>query len=153
MTAKEFMSQVWEANFQIMQKQYRLEELRSKAECTTSALNGLPRSASPNLQQMESVVVEIVDLEKEIAIDTDNLNAIKQRICDAILKIEDQKQSLLLELRYLWLLPWDDIAKRMGVSKRHILRIHVKALCSVTHVLLTSSMFRLSLETKGMSFE
>ena len=135
MTAKEFMSQAWEANHQITEKQYRFEELRSKAESMITAMNGFPRSASPNLQQMESDILEIIDLEQEIEVSKAEFNSIRQRIVDVIMKVEDQKLSVLLELRYLWFLPWKNIAERMCLSKRQVLRIHSSALCNITRIL------------------
>ena len=135
MTAKVFMSQALEANKRINRKQLRLEEYKAQAESTATALNGLPRKASPNLQRMESVAVMIVDLSKEIDADIDELDSIKQRISDVILMVEDPSQSVLLELRYIWFLPWNRVAARMELSESRAMKIHRKALESISGML------------------
>ena len=77
---------------------------------------------------MESNVVKIVDLEREINEDIDMLIEVKKGIMAMIKKVENPEYQTLLELRYLCFKRWEQIALDMDYSIQHTFRIHNKAL-------------------------
>ncbi len=88
----------------------------------------MPRNPSPDLQQMESRVVKIVDLEREINAEIDELVDLKRDIRELIAQIRKPEYRTLLELRYLGFRTWDAIAEEMGFEPRTIYRFHSNAL-------------------------
>ena len=86
------------------------------------------RNPSPDLQQMESRVVKIVDLEREINAEIDELVDLKRDIRELIAQIRKPEYRTLLELRYLGFRTWDAIAEEMGFEPRTIYRFHSNAL-------------------------
>ena len=100
-------------------------ELATKA---TGLVSDMPRNPSPDLQQMESRVVKIVDLEREINAEIDELVDLKRDIRELIAQIRKPEYRTLLELRYLGFRTWDAIAEEMGFEPRTIYRFHSNAL-------------------------
>ena len=111
----------------IEQKQELLEEMRTRAERTTVAFNGMPKAAA-NPHARENSIVCAADLSTEIEEDILQLFDIQHDIENAIATIQDSKLQSLLELRYLVFLPWKKIADTLGCSMTSIIRLHSKAL-------------------------
>ena len=111
-------------NSKLMELQ-RARELATKA---TGLVSDMPRNPSPDLQQMESRVVKIVDLEREINAEIDELVDLKRDIRELIAQIRKPEYRTLLELRYLGFRTWDAIAEKMGFEPRTIYRFHSNAL-------------------------
>ena len=42
--------------------------------------------------------------------------------------LDDPNERLLLKLRYVEMLKWDDVAKRMGYTRRYTVKMHLRAL-------------------------
>ncbi len=51
-------------------------------------------------------------------------------------EVRNSNYRLLLELRYLHGLTWEQIAERMRYSRRHIIRLHGSALLQMQDVLV-----------------
>lgn len=77
---------------------------------------------------MADIVVKIVDLQHEINSDIDELVDLKQEITRRIKLIPNTEFQLILEKRYLCLMPWEKIAVDMDYSIQHIYRLHEWAL-------------------------
>ena len=125
MTAREYLTQARMIDSRINSK---LMELQRARELATGLVSDMPRNPSPDLQQMESRVVKIVDLEREINAEIDELVDLKRDIRELIAQIRKPEYRTLLELRYLGFRTWDAIAEEMGFEPRTIYRFHSNAL-------------------------
>lgn len=127
MTAKEFLSQNRRLSLRIKSKLDRLEEMRAIAEKATASLTGLPRSTTPG-SHTEAVIAQIVDMEEDYAADLNNLLQVRAAILAAIRAVPDPDCEVVLDMRYIQQLSWNDIAEELGYSVRNVTRIHGAAL-------------------------
>lgn len=127
-SAKEYLSQAYRIDKRINAKLEQVMALRELATKATGTLSDMPRSDSPNLCRMESIIVKIISLEDEINGDIDRLIDLKREIRSIINAVESPEYQTLLELRYLCFKPWEQIAVDMSYSIQHTYRIHEQAL-------------------------
>lgn len=127
MTIKEYLSQAYYINLRI---KYKLDELKSLRELATkvnSALSDLPKDKNAH-QQMETNIIKIIDLEREIDSEVQRLIDIKSDISELIKRAENDEHRLILELRYLHLKKWGEIAQIMGYGVDNVYKVHRCAL-------------------------
>lgn len=82
---------------------------------------------SRNGNRQEDLIIRIMDLEKEITKDIDDLIREKQRAKLVIDKL-DGPYRLVMSMRYLECMKWEEIAYRIGYSIQAIYKIHGQAL-------------------------
>ncbi len=128
MSAKEYLSQAMYIDQRINSKLEQVMTLRESATKVTQVMSDMPRSSSPNLQQMENTIVKIVDLENEINRDIDRLVDLKAEVHEVISQLDSPDQQLVLELRYLCFKHWSEIMEIMCCSEPTVYRIHGEAL-------------------------
>lgn len=78
--------------------------------------------------RLENHVAEIVDLETLIKRELREYTKLRNRIKKAIKLQEDEDERLLLTLRYIENMTWEEIAEEMNCSTRHVYRLHKIAL-------------------------
>jgi RinA family phage transcriptional activator len=113
----------------------KLEEvgrLRSKLTRITQVLTAEPRGGGTIYGKTEEILAKIVDLEKEIDADVDRLIEVRDSIKSIIEAVEDDRERLLLQYRYLDGRTFEEIAVQMHYSWRQTHRLHSKALSNVT---------------------
>jgi DNA-directed RNA polymerase specialized sigma subunit len=132
MNTKEYLGQAYRIDQRINSKLEQISSLHDLALKATSTLSDKPRSASPNLQSMESIITKIVDLEAEINRDIDLLVDLKREIVSNIKRVSNTECQTLLELRYLCFKCWEQIAVDMGYSLQHIFRLHDRVIKEIT---------------------
>ncbi|HJI56273.1 MAG: DUF1492 domain-containing protein [Pseudoruminococcus massiliensis] len=128
MTAKEYLQQALRLDERINSKISQLESLRELATKCTSTITGMPHNPSPSQSPMADAVCKIIDLQDEINRDIDHLVDLKRELVGVIRNVEDVECRLLLELRYLCFMSWEDIAVQMGYTTRNIHYLHKQAL-------------------------
>ena len=128
MTAKEYLSQVFYIDQRINCKLDQVMRLRENATKATATLSDMPHSDSPNLKSMENTICKIVDLEREINRDIDQLVDLKAEAREALAQMPNPDESLILELRYFSRKTWEKIAEETGYSVRHVTRLHGRGL-------------------------
>jgi len=128
MTAKEYLSQAFHLDNEIQVKLLQVQAYRDLATRTTSVISSTPRSDSPNLQMMASLVAKVVDKESEIDTAVDSLIALKTEIEGSIAKVRTPLYRQLLELRYLCFRTWEEVGEQLGCTDRHARRVHLLAL-------------------------
>ncbi|SHF44113.1 DUF1492 domain-containing protein [Caloramator proteoclasticus] len=136
MNAKEFLRQAIWLDKLINSKLEHLEKLEVLAQKTTVDLSkekvtGGNGTTSP----MENVVVKIIELKREINEDIDRLIDLKKEIGKVISNIDNPSYQLILEMRYINNRNWDEIADEMGLDKRWLLRLHMRALRKIDETL------------------
>lgn len=122
--AEEFLGRVRKLRNGIENKMLRIETLRDMATSTTAAVSDMPRSDSPNLQRMETVLCKVADLESEIAQDRAAMETAKDEITAALSELEDYREQQALYGRYVECNAWAAIAKDCGFHIRTVQRQH-----------------------------
>jgi len=141
MNAKDYLSQAFLLDKRIDSKLLRKERLQSQAMKVTASYQLDKVSSTHVRSQMENSTVKIIDLENEINSDIDRLLQIKTELSRFIARVDDPAQKLILELRYLDGLSWEDVSTTLGYNLRWVFRIHRKAL-SEADKLMGSSLRR-----------
>lgn len=77
--------------------------------------------------RQEDLIIKIIDLEKEITKDIDKLIDEKKR-AKAVIDELDGPYRLVMTMRYLECMKWEEIAYRIGYSIQAIYKIHGQAL-------------------------
>ena len=82
---------------------------------------------SRNGNRQEDLIIRIMDLEKEITKDIDSLICEKKKAKTVINKL-DGPYRLVMSMRYLECMKWEEIAYRIGYSIQAVYKIHGQAL-------------------------
>ena len=77
---------------------------------------------------MTELILKIVDLQKELETDINNLLDLKLKITYQINSIDNDDYKLLLMLRYLNFKTWEEIAVEMGYTYQWVHVLHGRAL-------------------------
>jgi RinA family phage transcriptional activator len=112
----------------------KLEEvarLRSKLTRVTEVYSTEPRGGGTIYGKTEEILAKIVDLEREIDADIDRLIEVRDSIKSIIEAVEDDRERLLLQYRYLDGKTFEWIAAEMNYSWRQIHRLHSRALTNL----------------------
>ena len=126
MTKKELHELFWmKKNIKRMEE--KLIELEAKAAQITSKISKEPKEHDNTVDKLSETVAEIVDLQNEI---NDQLKKYYERVKYIERSIEalPPREALLIRLRYLDQLRWEEICVEMHYSWRQIHYIHAEAL-------------------------
>ena len=116
---------------EIERKLEEVARLRAKLTRVTEVYSTEPRGGGSIYGKTEEILAKIVDLEKEIDADVDRLISIRDNIKAIIEAVEDDRERLLLQYRYLDGRTFEEIAVQMHYSWRQIHRLHSKALTNL----------------------
>ena len=112
----------------------KLEEvarLRAKLTRVTEVFTAEPRGGGSIYGKTEEILAKIVDLEKEIDADVDRLIEVRDSIKSIIEAVEDDRERLLLQYRYLDGKTFEWIAAEMNLSWQWVHKLHSKALAKI----------------------
>lgn len=104
-----------------------IERLRSLAERTTTLMTGMPRGGGEQ-DKYNAIICRIWALEKELDADIDAFVDAHTEISAAIARLPDDRERLVLEMRYLCYRSWERIADALEVGVDMIYKIHGRAL-------------------------
>lgn len=127
MTAKEYLNQAFRLNEFIKSHLKELEQLNSIATSVTFDLDEYVSSGSVK-DKVGETVTKIVALQDKINEEIDRLIDLKSEIHTVIEQVEDEDERLLLRMRYIEYMRWEDIASQMHFSLRNATRLHAVAL-------------------------
>jgi DNA-directed RNA polymerase specialized sigma subunit len=129
MTAKEFLKQAYRLNELINSDLEELQGLRDLSRSISSPVLEEKVSGTKNTDPpFVKYVVRIVDLEKQIQQEVDRLVKLKTDIREAVNRMENVDEKLLLRYRYINFLNWEEICVNLNVSMRTVHRLHSSAL-------------------------
>ena len=126
--AKKYLSQAFGLNQRIESKLNQIEELHNLAAKVTAAYSDMPKSPNRDGSRMEDTVCRIIDLESEINQDMLWLVELKKGIVRRIKAVENTELQMVLELRYLSYMRWEEIAIELGYGIDNVFRLHGKPL-------------------------
>lgn len=127
MTKKEFKEIIY-LNRLINSKLRLLDSLKSsRLQVKGMQIKSDVVQVSKQGNRQEDLIIKIIDLEKEITKDSDKLVNEKQRAKAVIDKL-DGPHRLVMSMRYLECMKWEEIAYRLGYSIQAVYKIHGQAL-------------------------
>ena len=130
-SAKDYLSRAYRIDQRINSKLEQVQALRTLTEKAGVILTGMPMGKGGNPQHMEDTIAKMVDLEADINKDLKRLVDTKHEIITVIQCVEIVQLQMLLELRYLNFMGWEQIADGMSVNLRHVFKLHGKALAEI----------------------
>jgi RinA family phage transcriptional activator len=116
---------------EIERKLEEVARLRSKLARVTEVFTEEPKGGGSIYGKTGEILAKIVDLEKEIDADVDRLIEVRDSIKSIIEAVEDDRERLLLQYRYLDGRTFEEIAVQMHYSWRQIHRLHSRALTNL----------------------
>ena len=104
-----------------------LSELRKQSAAIVPAINGLPHGNSVR-SKVEALAIKIMAQEERIANYTAAIKLAQAGLLDMILSksVKPAEQTVAI-LRYVEGLTTDEIAKRTGITRRHVCRLRASA--------------------------
>lgn len=130
---KRWLRSAWVLTKQVEANLDEVAVLRSLLCKVTPVYSGLP-SGSCGGDRTADVVAKVLDLEGDIRRDTERLVRRVEEIRAAIEAVDDERCRLVLTMRYLTYMKWDDIACRMNYSVKQVFRFHARGLRAVWQV-------------------
>lgn len=110
---KKELSQLYYLNREIEEQQRRLQELESLATSCTSFITGMPK-AQGVVDRLASYVAEIADLKSLLELNLQKCFYELNRLNRFINTVEDSQMRMILSLRYINGLTWQQIAFSIG---------------------------------------
>ncbi len=135
MTAKEYLSQAYRIDQRINAKLEQVARLRSLTQRVTTTFDSQRVSRTRDVTSSQTAINRLIEAEEKVNKDIDAFIDCKREIQEAIDCLEDDDCRLLLELRYLCMKCWDDIAIEMHISRAHVYRLHNLALATIEEIL------------------
>jgi DNA-directed RNA polymerase specialized sigma subunit len=128
MTAKEYLNQAYRVERMVGVKLEQLQAYKTLSTKAASTLSLSPNTGTPNIHRMEDIIIKIMDLENEIIADMHKLLDMRLEISQSIKNVGNTDYRMLLELRYLCYMPWEEIAVEMRYSTQRVFQLHSAAL-------------------------
>lgn len=128
MNIRELLDSHFEINQLIDMKLEQIAELRSLAAKVTASPFSESHSRGTYSDRVGRTAARILDLENEINAEIDRLVEIKIQIRGLASSLSDGVQRAIIERHYILHEPWEKIAEKIGYSRRHITRLHDKAI-------------------------
>lgn len=132
MTAREYLERPETIRREIERKRMRIETLRRLATRFSAEPAPVRVRSTPDPTRMQAFLAEAADEEQEIRTLEEQR---RKAFADAALlisRLPEEKMARILELRYLDLLPWEEITDGMDISASHVFRLHQQALDILT---------------------
>ena len=126
MTAKEFLRRYKDISDSI---NCRLDEIAKLRELATRLSPTAMFDRSGNVSdKVGRSAAKIVDLETEIDREVDELVETRRDMMQMISRLDNADMQLILEMRYIAMLSWSQIAEKMHWSTEKIFKLHGKSL-------------------------
>ena len=133
--AKEFLGRVGRIERRLKWKKTQVESLRDLASGCSAQISDMPRSDSPNLQRLETLVCKIADMDAAIIQDKADLAAAKIDLALMICRVPNELQQAILTARYMECKTWSTVIEDTGISRSGVFSYHEDALCWVESLL------------------
>lgn len=135
MTDKELSQQAKDYFAQIRKTDRLIQRLKGTVATLRSGLTSQSYELKPDKVQssgaknpLESTMIKILDLERQITARIDELATMRNDAFSMIKNVPDLDQQNILIGRYIQLKEWDDIAAELSFSPKWVLKLHGKAL-------------------------
>ncbi len=130
-SAKDYLSQAYYVDRRVSSMMEQIRSLRSLAEKVTVTLSDMSVDGTRSTHRNEDVIMRIVCMEAEISATIDRLIKLKRGVISIIKRVNSPDLAMLLELRYLCFMTWEQIAVELHFDLRWVHRLHNRALSEV----------------------
>lgn len=130
MTAKEYLNKAYRLKDKIKSNIRQLEALEERATSVKSSLS--PKVQGGTLNGAEQMIFNILDLKERINTETIEHMKTLEEIRQTIANMKDPDESLLLTLRFVEFMKWEEVAEIMSFSMSQVFRIYKRALNNFT---------------------
>ena len=130
MTAKEYLNKAYRLKDRIESNIRQLEALEERATSVKSSLS--PKVQGGTLNGAEQMIFNILDLKERINTETIEHMKTLEEIRQTIAGMKDPDESLLLTLRFVECMKWEEVAEIMSFSMSQVFRIYRRALNNFT---------------------
>ncbi|MGN0689950.1 MAG: sigma factor-like helix-turn-helix DNA-binding protein [Oscillospiraceae bacterium] len=131
MEIKEFLKQAYWIDRQINLDIEKVKSMRASLYGRTADSTSGGSSSGGKNNHVEEAICRVVDYEKMIDKEVDDLIKKKLEIAEAINSVPFPEREVL-ERRYLMFQKWETIASAMGFTKRRVVQIHGNALQKIS---------------------
>ena len=130
MQTKQYLRQAYRLNELIEGNKKELAELKAMATSIPSVdySKDVVQTSKEANASFTKIINKALELERMIHEDTEKMLCLKIEIRRTIDTVEDNEEKLLLRLRYLNFMHWDEVCEAMSISPRTAHRIHGVAL-------------------------
>ncbi len=128
MDAEEYLSRAFVFNRKIRFKEKQLREMKDSVPYSGIKYGDVKIDTNMRSSAVEYSAIRVVSLSDEIDEDKKELERIMESISRTIKRLGDTNTEIILEMRYLSFMDWDEIISRMGFSERYIFLLHIRAL-------------------------
>lgn len=132
MNTKQYLKQAYLLNELIDSDLKELENLRDLSTSITSDTSKERVQSSSPSDKIGNIVVKIITLENQINDEIDKFIDLKSEIRSTISAVVNPNEKLVLRLRYIEFLTWEQVAERMTYSVKQVFRIHGEAIKNLT---------------------
>lgn len=133
MTAKEYLRQIAVLDAKIKRRQTEIEELKTAATHITTVFDENKIQSSGRADdKIANIVTRWIAMEHQVTEMLDQLMTLRHKIIGEIHQLTDDRYIRILEMRYLDLCTFEQIAVTMHMDIRHIFRLHGYALQEFT---------------------
>ena len=131
MTTKEYLSRAISLRTKIRSKIQQITELESLVTTLSATLNPIKVQTSKDEHKTENIVIKIAEYREELNNEVLIFFKVRDEIKESVDAVCNVDYKVLLELRYLVGMSWEDIAAEMNYSISYIFKLHSKALKEV----------------------
>lgn len=131
LTLSEYLSQVRTINYMIKRKKQRLDELEYKIRNPSGNWYGVKVQGTKDPHKMESMIVKADELRLEIMEDLLQEHELHLELIRLISQLQNVDHVQILIQRYVFLEPWDKIAKETGKNRCYLHEMKRKALAEL----------------------
>jgi len=135
MTAKEYLRQAYRLDQKINSKLRQINSLRALSQKVTASYDGDVVSHTRNVTGLEDSVIRLIESEDELNQQIKELVDLRREIARVIDAVGNDTYQMILEMRYLCYMSWNEIAENMNYSRRWVLQMHARAVEKVNEVL------------------
>ena len=123
---KEYLWEYQRAKRQLERLEEELAELRLDKMCPSVIQDGMPHASGGG--DLSGYAARVDALERKILKARYKRIQRFKEIRDRIERLEEENEKDVLVYRYIREMKWEDIAVKMNIGYRHVLRMHGKAL-------------------------
>ncbi len=129
MTVKEYLNRVRDLDAEIQRDELERETWLSIATSLSAPADGGTHGGSRNIRAPFERCLENADeLERRIKAGRETLSEMRVALAGEIQTLEDRDEVIVLLMRYVALMRWEDITGRMGLSESPVMKKHSRAL-------------------------
>lgn len=135
---KQYLQQIYRLDFNIRTLSGQAQFIDEQAQSVpTIDYSKVKVSASHSCEAyFENQVIKSVDLRKRIENEFEAFCTLKAEVHECLNRMQGLEQRLVLTFRYIHFMRWEDIAKEMNCSERHVFRLHKEGLAELSHILI-----------------